>query len=691
MLNLTVLSSCWPANNTMSRAANHLFRQHLKLTWLAVLFAGQLAASFGADTVTLASVQTGQWRIDYHLADGTADICYGGKILIPRAYAVVKLPAIVTSRDYPFHKTSRETVSDRFGRGVKFTVESTRGDADKMIQTFCLYEKLDYLLAGVSFARRPGAESNFMSPLTTETAMEFPPGGDNRALSVPFDNDQWIRYQAVPFGTNVTSYEISALYDNTSRQALVIGSIDHDFWKTGVISTTTSNAVTSLQAFGGITSDVTHDVLPHGRISGPVIQSPRMFIGRFADWRDGLETYAHACALVAPPRPWKGGVPFGWNSWGKLQKKISFTKAVQVSDFFARELPGFKNDGVVYIGLDSGWTKFSDVQLKAFVEHCHSNHQEAGIYFTPFSQWNQNGDTPVAGTDYKLRDLYLLAGGRPQVLDGGTALDSTHPGTRKLIADTIAKFKLAGFKYVKADFLTHGALEADRYFDPRVTTGIQAYNAGMQYVAVTLGRKIYLNESISPLFPAQYANSRRIACDSYGGISETEYMLNSLTFGWWLSGVYDFNDADHVVLDGHSEGENRARATSSVITGIFISGDDFSDRGSTNGKVRAKKILGNADIAGLARIKKAFRPVEGNTGTQAARLFYFQNGRDFYVAAFNYTDTRTGIDLPIERLGLGISKPVLVKELWSGTTNDLTGSSTIYVNGKDACLYRFVK
>ena len=196
----------------------------------------------------------------------------------------------------------------------------------------------------------------------------------------------------------------------------------------------------------------------------------------------------------------------------------------------------------------------------------------------------------MAGTDYKLKDLFLYANGQKQTLDGGTALDPTHPGTRKLIADAIARFKQAGFKYVKADFLTQGALEADKHFDPRVTTGLQAYNEGMKFVSETMGDDMYLNLSISPLFPAQYADSRRIACDTFGDIGKIAYTLNSLTYGWWLSGVYDFNDADHVVLDGYSEGENRARATSSVITGIFISGDDFSHGRKRRGQGTRQKI-----------------------------------------------------------------------------------------------------
>jgi alpha-galactosidase len=637
-------------------------------------------------------MQAGRWRIEYDLANGVADILCDGKILIPRTFAVVRLPETVTSADYQTRKVTRQTIHDGFGRGVKFTVESANGGADKMIQTFWLYEKLDYLLADVEIVRKPGASSNFMSPLTTQTPVDFPPDGDNRALSVPFDNDKWVRYDAVPFGTNVTSHEVSALYDNTGRRGLVIGSIEHDVWKTGVSSTTSSNVITGLQIFGGNASDATHDVLPHGKISGETIRSPKIFIGSFSDWRTGLETYAAANAVVAPPRAWPGGVPFGWNSWGKLQGKISFAKAVQVSDFFAKELPGFQNDGVAYIGLDSGWTKFSDDELKQFVDHCQANHQAAGIYFTPFAAFGwHSDDEDIPGTDYRYKDIYLYANGQKQALDGGVALDPTHPGTKELIARMLDRFQQAGFKYIKADFLAHGTLESDRHFDPQVTTGIQAYNAGMKFVAETAGKKMYLNEAISPLFPAQYSNSRRIACDAFGGIGEVEYELNSLTYGWWLARVYDYNDPDHVVLDGFREGENRARVTSAVITGLFISGDDFSDKGKASGKERAKSYLVNQDMDALARSGKSFQPVEGNTGSAAAGLFTRSGADGFYLAVLNYSNSPANVTVDLARAGLPPRQSYQGRELWSGESITVSNRLTIDFKSADAVVYKLSK
>ena len=91
-------------------------------------------------------MQSGQWQIEYDLSTGLADISFAGKPLISNAYAEVRVPEPVTSRDYKFHRITHEPVADHFGRGTKYMVESFNGDGEKMTQTFWLYENLDYFL-----------------------------------------------------------------------------------------------------------------------------------------------------------------------------------------------------------------------------------------------------------------------------------------------------------------------------------------------------------------------------------------------------------------------------------------------------------------------------------------------------------------------------------------------------------------
>jgi alpha-galactosidase len=650
-----------------------------------------VALLLGVSLICLSAHAASRWQLDYNLERGTANILLDGKVLFSNVYAEIKSPQPITSANEARRVVAQHPVQDSFGSGTEFDIESSRPDGTRITQFFWFYDQADYFLTQVKWSGKDGVTANFMAPLVSHTPVKLFASEGNRALQVPFDNDKWIRYDAFPFGSNVTSCEVSAFYDNESRHGLVVGSIDHDTWKTAVKSTTSAGSLDNLEAFGGYTSDATRDVLPHGNVSGKTIASPRIFAGYFGDWRKGMETFAKVNALVASPRPWTGGVPFGWNSWGKLQFKISFQKAMEVSDFFATELQphNFEDGRIVYIGLDAGWSKFTDDELKTFVNHCHANHQEAGIYFTPFADFGR-GRTIVEGSTNHYNDIYLRAHGEKQKIDTGVAIDPTHPGARARIKYNIERFKALGFKYLKADFMAQGALEGDHY-DKTVTTGLQAYNQGMKFLDECLGTNMYLNLAISPLFPTQYADSRRIACDAWGDISKVEYTLNAVTYGWWLGNLYDYNDPDHIVLGGYTEGENRARVTSAVITGLCLSGDDFSRAGDMEGKEKAKRFLTNADVDALGRIQKSFRPVEGDTDDHASTMFVYDDSQHFYLAAFNYGKTETSITVPFDRLGLKVQGLIRAKELWSGQVAEIRSPMRIHIPPADAVLYKFDK
>jgi hypothetical protein len=261
-------------------------------------------------------------------------------------------------------------------------------------------------------------------------------------------------------------------------------------------------------------------------------------------------------------------------------------------------------------------------------------------------------------------------------------MDPTHPATQDRIRYFLDRFKNQGYKFIKLDFMTHGALEGSHYKSDY--TGIQAYNEGLAYICDRLGGQMFINFSIAPLFPANYAHSRRIACDAFSKINETEYTLNSTTYGWWLDHVYSYNDADHVVLHDASEGENRARVTSSAITGIFTLGDDFSNNGSGTGKDRAKRFLTNREINRMAQQTKAFRPVKSGDRSETAELFYAKAADTTYVAILNYSGNTKNHTINFSSLGLNSATTYTVKELWSNESSTHSGSWSGSVNGKDA-------
>src|SRR5205814_87796 len=98
------------------------------------------------------------------------------------------------------------------------------------------------------------------------------------------------------------------------------------------------------------------------------------------------------------------------------------------------------------------------------------------------------------------------------------------------------------------------------------------------------------------------------------GYGSSQYELNSASYGWWLNGrLYQYNDPDSNVFEGYSANENMTRLLSTVVSGtLFINGDDLSGSAGQN---LARGYLTNSRINRVARLGKAFRPVEGNTGT----------------------------------------------------------------------------
>lgn len=199
---------------------------------------------------------------------------------------------------------------------------------------------------------------------------------------------------------------------------------------------------------------------------------------------------------------------------------------------------------------------------------------------------------------------------------------------------------------------------------------------------------MFLNLSISPVFPAQYAQSRRIACDAWNKIKDTEYTMNAVSYGWWIDNVYQFNDADHVVLRDATEGENRARITSAVITGLFIAGDDFSKTGDKGVKARAEKYLTNAAVNAVA-VGKSFRPVEG-VGEKSENQFVYTDKKGItYLAVFNYTDNDNNSAIPYERIGLDVNQVLKVTELWSGL--QLDKKARLAIPSKDVKLLKIEK
>jgi alpha-galactosidase len=661
-------------------------------------------------------INGGKWKILLHSDSKTVDYTYNDQVILAGVYVKAKnQDEYLQSLDYESFTITQTTVTDVFGTGTRFAVTYQKSEKPDLVQVFYFYPDKEYFLTEAYIQSATETSSNYIAPVVTTTQNTFlPEDANNRIVIVPFDNDGFVRYSSWPLTKDSVSFEVTAIFNGTNRKGLVIGSVEHSTWKTGVrFSTSGNKSVNKLECYGGITHALTRDIntnstsKEHGRIKGICLKSPKVLVGFFNDWRNGMDQYGAANALIAPPRGWKQGTPFGWNSWGGMSTNVNYDGVMNVADYFKNTLQtnDFENDGTVYIGLDAWWNdNITDSQLRSFVKHCKENGQNAGIYYGPFSDWSGNGENYVDGTNgkYKYKDIYLYANGTPRKIESW-ALDPTHPGTKMAIEYQIRRFQKLGFKYIKLDFINSGILEADSFYVDSITTGVQAYNNGMKFLSDLCGDSIFLALSIAPTFPAQYGNSKRISCDTWGDMSESDaatgYELNSLSFGWWLDKVYDFNDADHLVLDGRTEGANRARVTSGVITGIYMLGDNLSQAGTYIGSATARekteKFATNKDINDIARLGQSFYPVEGYMAAapnRAENLFMLNTDDCVYVAVFNYTILTKSGSIELDRLGLTTNDVAGIKELWSGDAVELNGTKLPYsVPFQDVKVYQIQK
>lgn len=693
------------------------------LTFAACAFPAH-AASHGKD-ITL---QNEFVTVRYHQRAGTMDILWkdGHKLLGVASGAQLADGRSLSTTAYTAHVLDQSD-GDAAGSGMagarEYTIRSTASNMPSLLQHIWMYDGKPWIAVEVEL----GPEASVIGTrhldavmLKGADAVQLEPGASLRFLHVPFDNDMWFRYNSMPLadmkaGQTYSSEEVTAIYDNASRHGIVLGSITHDVWKTAIDAHAADGHFADIDIYGGISSPTgvrtdTHDTVPHGLVHGAHVVSPRIFIGSFSDWRDGLEAYGAANAAVHPPLKWAAGAPMGWNSWAAYADKINDHRYLGAAAFMRDTLvpQGFGRKKIVYINLDAFWSNLDAVQLADAVANIKAMKSadgtqfEPGIYWTPFAYWSDDLDAYVEGTGmkYRYRDILLKApdGSLLPKVDGGRAIDPSHPGTKERTAYFLRQFQQLGFQYLKLDFLSHGALEGAHY-DPAIQTGIEAYNEGMKQIAEEAGGRMFLSLSIAPLFPSGYGHARRLSCDTKGHISggdqTTEYMLNSLTYGWWTGGNLYITDPDHVVLGekadqgARSITEGRSRLLSAIISGgMILDSSRLAD--DEQGRAFAKAVYSSRNLFAVADEGKSFRPVEGDTGDKAATAFIRPSQHGVYLAVFNYDDKNPKtITIPLNRIdpALASASSVAVTDVASGTAlQPASGKVTIVLQPAESKL-----
>ncbi|WP_339169193.1 alpha-galactosidase [Paenibacillus sp. FSL H7-0943] len=667
------------------------------------------------DTTSLIRVTNGLVNLEIDLGTGESSVVGGTSAHVKGIRSAFRWQGReYNTEHYQSHvlKLQEEVVREGFGKGVHLVIVHETSLLPQLEQHFYIYESSSYVLMQSVIASDEDIKANRMAVIQSKSVSLGGESGqpdEPSILRVPYDNDKWVRYTVVKPPMDTESYEVTAVFAPDSRRGIIMGSITHKVWKTGIrIKSERSGQIEELDLYGGAVSELTRDFQPHGYVKGKRVESPLVFVGFYDDYREGLEAYGRANTWIEAPLAWEGGVPVGWNSWSAAMADLDYDLYTSTSEFLKKEVQplGFQNEDTLYINFDAFWDNFTAEEMKNALELVRKNGHRPGTYWTPFAFWGsptQFGDV-VEGTNgkYTYGDI-LLRDSEGEILpdvDGGLAIDPTHPGNLQRIDWYTNKFISEGFEYIKLDFLAHGALEGQHH-NPEITTGIAAYHYGMSYLQNKLspeviGRPFFINLSIAPLFPYAFAHSRRVSCDVFGTLQDTEYMLNSLTHGWWMSdSLYRFNDPDHSVLyKSHNQEatgwhEGRSRLTASVIAGtVLLLGDDFRKEEAA---ARAKAWLSNKDIMDVARLGKTFRPIEGDLGKQSCDTFVLESSEEnaFYIAVFNYDVTKSAPkSLSLERAGLNAQAAYQLLDLWEGVEGEISGKLEVTLEPAESKIFK---
>lgn len=640
-------------------------------------------------------------KIIYDLKTGTFNAWLNSEEFLKNGFSSFKEHnKSYNSKDYLQRNYSSIRISNQFGKGVKHIIKLKGKGMPDLKQIFYTYDQLPYFLCEIELSGT-SISSNEMIPVQGQIPV-WNGMAALRSVFVPFDNDTFISYNSKQLSKNdqQLSSEVGVVYDNSSFKGVISGSVNHRIWKTGVTTGIDVTGNTYIRVLAGFTEkDITRDVIPHGTLKGTTVKSPMVFYGLFDDWRKGMDAYAKANRMAEPPVvfKWKHPTPLGWNSWGAMQEKISFDKIIKVTDFFADSLKAFRSEGTAYIDLDSYWDNMLKgglegdySKLKEFADYVKKRGLKPGIYWAPFTDWGykSGGDRRAEGGNYKFSELWTKVGEGYHDLDGARALDPTHPGTQQRIALVIGKLKECGYEMIKIDFLGHAAVESAHFYDPKIRTGMQAYEVGMSFLLRQLDDKMLVYAAISPTMASgRYIHARRIACDAFKSIKDTRYTLNSLTYGWWQTHLYDYMDADHVVLGDENIGTNRARTLSAIVTGSFIVGDDFSAKGPWI--ARAKELFQNPSLLDVIKDGKSFMPLEADK--EASEIFVKQTGKVHYLAIFNYGDKEKKFMVSAAAIGLKTFTGYRLEDLFTHKSKPFLSTTEFVVPAGDATLIKITK
>lgn len=602
-------------------------------------------------------------RFDFYDNNAVGYVLDGKTVTKFFSAASVKDGRAVTTRTAKRKKLEEQHTGDSYVLTAGYEENGLR-----LVQRFTVEKGQPWFIAEVSVsdAKAGTVESNYVAPLD----FAYPDAQcnplflslDQKMLLVPYDNDMWVRYESAPLRPGRTSYDVTAIYNELTNQGMVVGALDFFEWKNAIrCSWQDARCYT---AFSGVADAGTHDIAPHGYLKGAEVTSARFVCGWYDDVRTGMERFAELAMRDKPAFRWAHPAPFGWNSYSA--GCMTLEQWEEAGKFIYEQLPNFCDDEkVTYINLDANFM-LDKKKMRQIVDALHARGQKAGNYMAPLlALEGVEPFMPLKGSFGKTyRDIIMRdeKGGLYPKIDSGKPVDITNPIAEKHVRATVREIVEMGFDYIKIDFLSHGSVEGKRH-DPNVRTGRQALKRFYDIIAEELepekiGRDIFVDLSIAPLFPGGFGHARRCCCDAFGHHEDVRYVLNALNFGWWQSGtLYCYNDPDHTVLqrsmvDGRGDTDlnsAKSRYNASLISGtVMLLSDNFGPTGPEDyiekARSRVPGIADNDSLNAVARMGKPFVPAYLKSDT--CNTYFLHHAGKHYVALFNFCAEKALVSVP---------------------------------------------
>lgn len=194
--------------------------------------------------------------------NGRFSLVFNGVTVFCDAVSEYKLSdKTVSSDEYESFSTETAPVNDARGAGTEITATLRSDTFPTMKQHFTFYDKENYFLISAELlAAEDEVATNYIAPLVVkEGKLQNGAPRWTNFLEVPFDNDNWAKFQTKNLCESGLSHEVGAFFTPDEKDGLIIGSVTHDTWKSAVSYTNKLAAVDELHVYSGANTELTRD------------------------------------------------------------------------------------------------------------------------------------------------------------------------------------------------------------------------------------------------------------------------------------------------------------------------------------------------------------------------------------------------------------------------------------------------